>query len=109
MSWFLKIKNFVVKYWQWIVMLITAIAFYLLGRSKDAKQQQVRFYEKWKDLEEEQRQELVEDLGDLVEDKDASTSENILQFEEKKAKILEDAKKVNTDDFLKSKGIEKEE
>ena len=109
MSWFLKIKNFVVKYWQWIVMLITAIAFYLLGRSKDAKEQQVKFYEKWKDLEEEQRQELVEDLGDLVEDKDASTSENILQFEEKKAKIIEDAKKVNTDDFLKSKGIEKEE
>ena len=109
MSWFLKIKNFVVKYWQWIVMLITAIAFYLLGRSKDAKQQQVKFYEKWKDLEEEQRQELVEGLGDLVEDKDASTSENILQFEEKKAKIEEEAKKVNTDDFLKSKGIEKEE
>ena len=109
MSWFLKIKNFVVKYWQWIVMLITAIAFYLLGRSKDAKQQQVKFYEKWKDLEQEQRQELVEDLGDLVEDKDASTSENILQFEEKKAKILEDAKKVNTEEFLKSKGIEKEE
>lgn len=109
MSWFSKIKNFVVKYWQWIVMLVTAIAFYLLGRSKDAKQQQVKFYEKWKDLEEEQRQELVEDLGDLVEDKDASTSENILQFEEKKAKIEEDAKKVNTDDFLKSKGIEKEE
>ena len=109
MSWFSKIKNFVVKYWQWIVMLVTAIAFYLLGRSKDAKQQQVKFYEKWKELEEEQRQELVEDLGDLVEDKDASTSENILQFEEKKAKIEEDAKKVNTDDFLKSKGIEKEE
>ena len=109
MSWFLKIKNFVVKYWQWIVMLITAIAFYLLGRSKDAKQQQVKFYEKWKDLEQEQRQELVEDLGDLVEDKDASTVENVLNFEEKKAKIEEDAKKVNTDDFLKSKGIEKEE
>ena len=109
MSWFLKIKNFVVKYWQWIVMLITAIAFYLLGRSKDAKQQQVKFYEKWKDLEEEQRQELVEDLGDLVEDKDASTVENVLNFEEKKAKIEEDAKKVNTDDFLRSKGIEKEE
>ena len=109
MSWFSKIKNFVVKYWQWIVMLVTAIAFYLLGRSKDAKQQQVKFYEKWKDLEEEQRQELVEDLGDLVEDKDASTVENVLNFEEKKAKIEEEAKKVNTDDFLKSKGIEKEE
>ena len=38
----LNIKNFVVKYWQWIVMVITAIAFYLLGRSKDAKQQQVK-------------------------------------------------------------------
>jgi hypothetical protein len=44
-----KVKNFVVKYWQWIVMLVTAIAFYLLGRSKDAKQQQVKFYEKWKE------------------------------------------------------------
>jgi amino acid permease len=104
-----KVKNFVVKYWQWIVMLVTAIAFYLLGRSKDAKQQQVKFYEKWKELEEEQRQELVEDLGDLVEDKEASTTENILNFEEKKAKIEEEAKKVDTDDFLKSKGIEKEE
>ena len=104
-----KIKNFVVKYWQWIVMVITAIAFYLLGRSKDAKQQQVKFYEKWKDLEEEQRQELVEDLGDLVEDKDASTAQNILNFEEKKAKIIEDAKKVGTEEFLKSKGIEREE
>jgi len=109
MIWWTKIKNFVVKYWQWIVMIVTAIAFYLLGRSKDAKQQQVKFYEKWKDLEEEQRQELVEDLGDLVEDKDASTVENVLNFEEKKAKIEEEAKKVNTDDFLKSKGIEKEE
>ena len=104
-----KVKNFVVKYWQWIVMLVTAIAFYALGRSKDAKKQQVKFYEKWKDLEEEQRQELVEDLGDLVEDKDASTTENILNFEEKKAKILEDAKKVNTDDFLESKGISEDE
>jgi len=79
-----KVKNFVVKYWQWIVMLVTAIAFYLLGRSKDAKQQQVKFYEKWKELEEEQRQELVEDLGDLVEDKDDSTAQNILNFEEKR-------------------------
>jgi len=104
-----KVKNFVVKYWQWIVMLVTAIAFYLLGRSKDAKQQQVKFYEKWKELEEEQRQELVEDLGDLVEDKEVSTAENILNFEEKKAKIEEEAKKVDTDEFLASKGIEKDE
>jgi predicted transcriptional regulator len=104
-----KVKNFVVKYWQWIVMLVTAIAFYLLGRSKDAKQQQVKFYEKWKELEEEQRQELVEDLGDLVEDKDDSTAQNILNFEEKKAKIEEEAKKVNTDEFLALKGISKDE
>ena len=102
-------KNFIIKYWQWIVMLVTAIAFYLLGRSKDAKQQQVKFYEKWKELEEEQRQELVEDLGDLVEDKDASTAENILNFEEKKAKIEEEVKKVNTDEFLALKGISKDE
>ena len=90
-------------------MLVTAIAFYLLGRSKDAKQQQVKFYEKWKELEEEQRQELVEDLGDLVEDKEASTAENILDFEEKKAKIEEEAKKVDTDEFLELKGIKKDE
>ena len=109
MIWWTKTVKFVTKYWQWILMIITVIVFYLLGRSKDAKEQQVKFYEKWKDLEEEQRQELVEDLGDLVEDKDASTSENILQFEEKKAKILEAAKKVDTEEFLESKGIEKEE
>ena len=105
----IKFKNFVVKYWQWIVMVITAIAFYLLGRSKDAKQQQVKFYEKWKDLEEEQRQELVEDLADLGDEKDASLEENVLNFEEKKAKILEDAKETSTEDFLASKGIEREE
>jgi amino acid permease len=104
-----KFKNFVVKYWQWIVMLITAIAFYLLGRSKDAKQQQVKFYEKWKDLEEEQRQELVEDLTDLGDEKDASMEENVLNFEEKKAKILEEAKEIDTEDFLASKGIKKDE
>ena len=109
MTWWTKIKNFVVKYWQWIVMFVTAIAFYLLGRSKDAKKQQVKFYEKWKDLEEKQREELIEDLGDLAEAKDASMSENVLSFEEKKHKLLRDAKKTNTEDFLKSKGIEKEE
>ena len=104
-----KVKNFVVKYWQWIVMVITAIAFYLLGRSKDAKQQQVKFYEKWKDLEEEQRQELVEDLADLADEKDASLEENVLNYEEKKAKILEEAKEVDTEDFLASKGISRDE
>ena len=109
MTWWTKTINFVTKYWQWILMIITAVAFYLLGRSKDAKRQQVKFYEKWKDLEEKEREELVEDLEDLAETKDASISENILNFEEKKHKILRDAKRVKTEDFLKSKGISKDE
>lgn len=104
-----KIKNFVVKYWQWIVMIITAVAFYLLGRSKDAKQQQVKFYQKWKELEEEQRQEVVEDLGHLADETHASLVENVINYEEKKAKILEEAKEVNTEDFLASKGIGRDE
>ena len=90
-------------------MVVTAIAFYLLGRSKDAKRQQVKFYEKWKDLEEKEREELIEDLGDLAETKDTSMSENVLNFEEKKHKFLRDSKKVKTEDFLESKGIEKDE
>ena len=90
-------------------MIITAVAFYLLGRSKDAKRQQVKFYEKWKDLEEKQREELVEDLEDLAETKEASISENVLNFEEKKHKFLRDSKKVKTEEFLESKGIEREE
>jgi len=104
-----KVKDFVVKYWQWIVMIVTAIAFYLLGRSKDAKQQQVKFYEKWKELEEEQREEVVEDIEDLADATHASLVQNVLDYEEKKAKILEDAKEVETEDFLLSKGIKRDE
>jgi len=104
-----KVKNFVVKYWQWIVMIITAIAFYLLGRSKDAKQQQVKFYQKWKELEEEQRQEVIEDLGDLADQTHDSLVKNVIDYEEKKAKILEEAKEVDTEDFLLSKGIKRDE
>jgi len=106
---FSKVKNFVVKYWQWLLMIITAIAFYLLGRSKDAKQQQVKFYEKWKDLEEEQREEMVEDLEDLADKTHASLVQNVIDYEEKKAKILEAAKEVDTEDFLASKGISRDE
>ena len=109
MTWWTKTKNFVVKYWQWIVMLVTAIAFYLLGRSKDAKQQQVKFYEKWKDLEKEQREEVVEGIEDLADRTHASLVQNVIDYEEKKAKILEDAKKVSTEEFLKSKGIRQDE
>ena len=104
-----KVKNFVVKYWQWLLMIVTAIAFYLLGRSKDAKQQQVKFYEKWKDLEEEQREEVIEDIEDLADATHTSLVQNVLDYEEKKAKILEEAKEVDTEDFLLSKGIEREE
>ena len=104
-----NIKNFVVKYWQWIVMIITAIAFYLLGRSKDAKQQQVKFYEKWKDLEEEQREELVDDLEDLADKTHESLVQNVINYEEKKAKILEEAKEIETEEFLLSKGIKRDE
>jgi len=104
-----KFKNFVVKYWQWLLMIITAIAFYLLGRSKDAKRQQVKFYEKWKDLEEEQREEIAEDLEDLADQTHASLVQNVIDYEEKKAKILEEAKKVDTEDFLASKGISRDE
>jgi len=104
-----KVKNFVVKYWQWIVMIITAIAFYLLGRSKDAKQQQVKFYQKWKDLEQEQREEVIEDLEDLADETHASLVKNVIDYEEKKAKILEEAKEVSIEDFLASKGISRDE
>lgn len=104
-----KFKNFVVKYWQWIVMIVTAIAFYLLGRSKDAKQQQVEFYKKWKDLEEEQRKEVVEDLEDLADQTHEALVKNVIDYEEKKAKILEEAKEVDTEDFLLSKGIKRDE
>jgi hypothetical protein len=35
--------------------------------------------------------------------------ENVLNYEEKKAKILEEAKEVDTEDFLASKGISRDE
>ena len=109
MVWLTKTKNFVVKYWQWIVMVITAIAFYLLGRSKDAKKQQVEFHKKWKDLEEKKHDEVLDKVEDAMHKKSASISENVLNFEEKKHKILRDAKKVNTEEFLLSKGIKPDE
>ncbi len=109
MIWWTKTKNFVVKYWQWIVMIITAVAFYILGRSNDAKQQQVNFHEKWKDLEEKKSDEVVAGVKGAVEEKDTSMAENVLRFEEKKDKILRDAKKISVEEYLKSKGIVEEE
>lgn len=109
MLYWTKIKNFVIKYWQWLLMIITAIAFYLLGMSKDAKEQQVQFYEKWKDLEKKEQEKLIEGLEDLQEDKEASKDENILNFEQKKKEILEGAKDIETENFLESKGIQHDE
>jgi hypothetical protein len=90
-------------------MTITAIAFYILGRSNDAKKQQVEFHKKWKDLEKKKHDEVLGKVEDAMHKKNASISENVLNFEEKKHKILRDAKKVSTEDFLKSKGIKREE
>ena len=90
-------------------MIITAIAFYILGRSNDAKKQQVDFHEKWKDLEEKKSDEVVSGIKGAVEEKDASLAKNVLRFEEKKSEILKDAKKVSVEEYLKSKGIKKEE
>ena len=52
---------------------------------------------------------MVEDLEDLADETHASLVKNVIDYEEKKAKILEEAKEVNTEDFLASKGIEREE
>ena len=109
MTWWTKTKNFVFKYWQWLLMIITAVAFYLLGRSKDAKSQQVKFYDKWKDLEKKQREETQGELEDLADKTHASLVQNVIDYEEKKAKILEEAGKINTEDYLASKGIKREE
>jgi|TARA_B100000282_G_C31663015_1_gene458443 predicted transposase YbfD/YdcC len=109
MAWWTKTKNFIIKYWQWILMTITAIAFYILGRSKDAKKQQVEFHEKWKDLEKKKSEDIIEGWEDKNKERHDSMVQNILNFEEKKHKILRDAKKISTEDFLKSKGIEREE
>lgn len=109
MSWWIKIRNFVTKYWQWIVMIITAIAFYILGRSKDAKRQQVEFHEKWKDLEKKKSEDIIEGWEAKNKERHDSMVQNILNFEEKKHKILRDAKKINTDEFLLSKGIQPDE
>ena len=109
MSWYTKIKNFCIKYWQWIVMAVTGIALYILGRSKDAKKQQVKFHEKWKDLEQKKTDIVLDGWEAKNKERHDSIVQNILNFEEKKDKILKDAKKITTEDFLKSKGIEKEE
>jgi hypothetical protein len=100
-----KVKNFVVKYWQWLVLGLTSLAFYLFGRSKDTKDEEVKLATLSKELEEKKTQEILDGWLDKEKSKSDSIAENILQFEEKKAKILEDAGDLDLEDYLKSKGI----
>ncbi len=51
MTWWTKTKNFVIKYWQLLVASVIAIVFYILGRSKDTKRQEVELAEKKAELE----------------------------------------------------------
>ncbi len=100
-----KVKNFVVKYWQWLVLGLTSLAFYLFGRSKDTKDEEVKLATLSKELEEKKTQEILDGWLDKERSKSDSIAENILQFEEKKAKILEDAGDIDLEEYLKSKGI----
>ena len=100
-----KVKNFVVKYWQWLVLGLTSLAFYLFGRSKDTKDEEVKLATLSKELEKKKTQEILDGWLDKEKSKSDSIAENILQFEEKKAKILEDAGDIDLEEYLKSKGI----
>ncbi len=100
-----KVKNFVVKYWQWLVLGLTSLAFYLFGRSKDTKDEEVKLATLSKELEEKKTQEILDGWLDKERSKSDSIAENILQFEEKKAKMLENAGDIDLEEYLKSKGI----
>ena len=100
-----KVKDFVVKNWQWLITTIVAIVFYIIGRSKDTKDEEVKLAVLSKELEQKKTQEIIEGWEAKSKEKDDSLVENILQFEEKKAKILEDAGDIDIEEYLKSKGI----
>ena len=104
-----KVKNFVKKYWQWLVLGLTSLAFYLLGRSKDTKIEEVKLANISKVLEEEKTQEILKGWLEAEEEKSASLAENLLIFEENKAKILEEAGNIDIEEYLKSKGISRDE
>ena len=104
-----KVKDFVVKNWQWLITSIVAIVFYIIGRSKDAKDEEVKLAVLSKELEQKKTQEIIDGWEAKSKEKDASMVENILQFEEKKAKILEDAGDIDIEEYLKSKGIIEDE
>ena len=104
-----KVKDFVVKNWQWLITTIVAIVFYVIGRSKDTKDEEVKLAELSKELEQKKTQEIIDGWTVAEEEKSSSMSENILQFEEKKAKILEEAGDIDIEEYLKAKGIIKDE
>ena len=104
-----KVKDFVVKNWQWLITTIVAIVFYIIGRSKDAKDEEVKLAVLSKELEQKKTQEIIEGWEAKNKEKDDSLVENILQFEEKKAKILEDAGDIDIEEYLRSKGIIEDE
>ena len=109
MIWWTKIKSFVTKYWQLLVVSVIALVFFFLGRSGNTKEEEVQLAKISKDLEKKKTQEVLEGWKVKQQEKDTSSVENLLQFEEKKAKILRDANAVDTEEFLASKGIGKEE
>ena len=100
-----KVKDFVVKNWQWLITTIVAIVFYVIGRSKDTKDEEVKLAELSKELEQKKTQEIIEGWEAKNKERHDATIQNILQFEEKKAKILEEAGDINIEEYLKSKGI----
>ena len=103
-----KVKNFIRRYWQWLVLSVTAIAFYLLGRSKDAKKQEVEFFKKAAELEKEQIQEVVEGLIEAAEKMEEAETTNNKEFEERRKEIEKKVQKINVRDYLESKGIKRE-
>ena len=109
MTWWTKTKNFVIKYWQLLVASVIAIVFYILGRSKDTKRQEVELAEKKAELEKQKPKKVLEGWQEKNKERHDSMVKNILDFEEKKEKILKDANQINTEDYLKSKGIKREE
>jgi len=82
-----------------------AIVFYIIGRSKDTKDEEVKLAVLSKELEQKKTEEILEGWEAKNKERHDSLVENILQFEEKKAKILEDAGDIDIEEYLKSKGI----
>jgi hypothetical protein len=103
-----KVKTFVSKYWQWLVLSFTAIAFYLLGRSRDTKKQEVEFHKKAAELERERIKKVVEGFKGAVDKKDAAQLLNEKKFEERKKEIEKKVQDISIKEYLESKGIKRE-